>query len=70
MTYEENVARLEAIVAELEGDGVTLDAALRLFEEGVERLRAASEQLATAEARVQVLVDGAGGAVEGRPFNV
>ena len=57
MTFEERVARLEAIVAELEGDDVPLARALALFEEGVACLRDASTELAGAEARVQKLVE-------------
>ena len=57
MTFEERVARLEAIVAELEGDEVPLARALALFEEGVACLRDASTELAGAEARVQKLVE-------------
>lgn len=57
MTFEERVARLEAIVAELEGDDVPLARALALFEEGVACLREASTELAGAEARVQKLVE-------------
>ena len=48
MTFEKRLARLEAIVAELEGD-VELARALALFEEGVEHLRAASDDLSKAE---------------------
>jgi exodeoxyribonuclease VII small subunit len=51
------VARLEQIAAELEGDDVELARALALFEEGIENLRAASEELANAEARVQRLIE-------------
>lgn len=57
MTFEERVARLEAIVSELEGDDVPLARALALFEEGVACLRDASTELAGAEARVQKLVE-------------
>jgi exodeoxyribonuclease VII small subunit len=55
--FEERVARLEQIAAELEGDDVELARALALFEEGIENLRAASEELANAEARVQRLIE-------------
>ena len=57
MSFERSLARLEEIVAELDGDGLDLDAALALFEEGVERLRAASAELARAEAQVKLLVE-------------
>jgi len=64
MTFEESVARLETIVAELENDGLELESALRLFEEGVERLRAATAELTRAEAQVKALVENADGALE------
>ena len=57
MTFESSLARLEEIVGELEGDALELDAALRLFEEGVERLREASAELSRAEERVRLLVE-------------
>jgi exodeoxyribonuclease VII small subunit len=59
--FGQDLERLEAIVESLESQDLDLDQALALFEEGVERLRAARERLATAEARVrQVLADQAG----------
>lgn len=61
MTFEQTLDRLHAILAELEGDDLELDRALALFEEGVERLRAANGELARAEARVQQLVEEVGG---------
>jgi exodeoxyribonuclease VII small subunit len=55
------LARLEEIVRRLEVEDVDLDEALRLFEEGVERLRDARERLAQAEIQVKkVLADRAG----------
>ena len=64
MTYEQSLARLEQIVAELDGEGLDLDSALALFEEGVERLRAASAELARAEAQVKLLIERADGLFE------
>ena len=56
-----DLERLEQIVRRLEAEELDLDEALRLFEEGVERLRAARERLSVAEVRVrQVLADQAG----------
>jgi exodeoxyribonuclease VII small subunit len=69
MTFEQDIARLEEIAAELDGDGVTLDRALALFEEGVERLRRATGELARAEARVTQLVEQADGTFVRRPFS-
>jgi len=60
-SFSQDLERLEAIVRRLEGGDLDLDAALQLFEEGVERLRGARTRLAAAEAKVkQVLTDRAG----------
>lgn len=61
MTFEERLARLEAIVAQLEQDGVDLARALALFDEGVEHLRAATADLASADATVHRLIERADG---------
>ena len=61
MTVAEELARLEEIVRKLETDDLDLDAALALFEEGVARLRAARERLASAELKVQAVLEEAGG---------
>lgn len=61
MTFEERLARLEAIAEELEHDGIDLSRALALFDEGIEHLRAATDDLANAEARVQRLIERADG---------
>ena len=54
-TFEVEMARLEEIVEQLQDEGVELDAALQLFEEGVRRLRGLTGRLASAEARVKLL---------------
>jgi exodeoxyribonuclease VII small subunit len=66
MTFEQRLARLEQIAEELEGD-VELSRALALFEEGVENLRAAAAELATAETRVERLVERADGTFDAEP---
>ena len=67
-TVEERLARLEAIVAQLEGEPLDLAAALTLFEEGVACLRDAAGTLSEAEARVQRLTELADGAFDVEPF--
>ncbi len=64
MTFEESMARLDAIVRELDSDALDLDHALRLFEEGVDRLRTASAELSRAEAQVKLLVEKSDGSFE------
>jgi exodeoxyribonuclease VII small subunit len=57
----DELEELEAIVRRLEADDVDLDDALKLFEDGVRRLRAARERLGQAELKVQSVLEGAGG---------
>ena len=60
-SFARQLERLEEIVRRLEGQELDLDDALKLFEEGLERLREARDRLTAAEAKVkQVLTDQAG----------
>ena len=63
MSFETDLDRLEQIAAALDRADLTLDESLALFEEGIQRLRAASEALARAEGRVTTLVELADGAL-------
>jgi exodeoxyribonuclease VII small subunit len=69
MRFEENLQRLEAIVDELDGDELALDAALKLFEEGVELLRVASQELSVAETRIKLLIEQTDGLFETPDFD-
>jgi exodeoxyribonuclease VII small subunit len=64
VSYEEDLARIERIVEELERDDLELERALALFEEGVERLRSASKSLERAEGQVRLLVERSDGGFE------
>jgi len=64
VSFERQLKRLEEIVGELESDEIELERALALFEEGVKNLRAATEALGKAEAKVQRLVEKADGSFE------
>ncbi len=64
MTFEENLARLEAIAQSLERDDLPLEKALALFEEGITVLKGATASLSRAEARVATLVERANGVLE------
>lgn len=55
--FSKQLERLEAIVRKLESEDLDLDEALKLFEEGVERLRGAREQLAQAELKVKKVLE-------------
>lgn len=52
-SFAKDLERIEEIVRRLEAEELDLDQALQLFEEGVERLRAARDRLATAEQKVK-----------------
>jgi exodeoxyribonuclease VII small subunit len=69
ITIEQRLARLEAIVSELENEPLELARALALFEEGVACLRAAAGTLSEAEARVQKLTELADGAFSVEPLD-
>ncbi len=57
-TLEARIRRLEEILGALEGDGVELEQALALFEEGVTHVRAAEETLSATQLRVEELLGG------------
>ena len=65
-----DLARLEEIVRKLESDDAELDDALALFEEGVQRLRAARERLAEAELKVQAVLEQADGTLRTSDLDV
>jgi exodeoxyribonuclease VII small subunit len=66
--FESSLEQLEKRVRTLEGGDVSLEEALRLFEEGVDLARTCHEQLEAAEQRVAALTRGATG-IEERPLS-
>jgi exodeoxyribonuclease VII small subunit len=63
-SLETHLARLEDLATKLEREDLELDAALRLFEEGVTHLRAARQILRQSELRVERLLADATGEPE------
>ncbi len=55
MPFEDAVARLETIVKAMEGDGISLDESLALYEEGVALVRRCNRELDAAEQKVRIL---------------
>ena len=68
VTFEQRIARLEAIVAALEKGDVQLADSLALFEEGTKLIAACSKQLDQAEQQVVKLMKGPDGAPAELPF--
>ncbi len=66
--FERSLARLEEVVRRLENANLSLDEAMKLFEEGVELSRDCQKQLEQAEGRVEVLLKKADGKVVAEPF--
>ena len=67
-SFEKNLARLDAIVHELEDTDLPLDKALVLYEEGMKLSEFCHKQLGEAEGRVEILTKKAGGKVVAEPF--
>lgn len=70
MSFEEAMAELERVVAELEGGRAPLDQSITLYERG-EALRAhCDKRLKDAELKVQKIIQGADGEAKGaEPFD-
>lgn len=64
MTFEQSLARLEQIASALDRDDLPLEEALKLFEEGIARLREANAALQDAEGKVRTLLEQAEGVFE------
>lgn len=68
MTFEAQIARLEAIVSSLEQGDVQLAESLALFEEGTKLIASCVKQLDQAEQQVLKLSKGPDGAPQEAPF--
>lgn len=67
--FEQCLGRLEEVVRKLESASLPLDEAMKLFEEGMLLSRDCQKQLEEAEARVEILMKKAGGAMIAQPFD-
>jgi exodeoxyribonuclease VII small subunit len=65
--FEDGMARLEELVAQLEAGDLALEEALRAFESGVGLVRLLNEQLTEAEQRVEILTRAPDGTLRRRP---
>jgi exodeoxyribonuclease VII small subunit len=66
--FERSLARLEEVVRRLESPQLSLDDAMKLFEEGVELSRECQKQLEEAEGKVEILLKKADGKLAAGPF--
>ena len=56
-SFEDHLEELEKVVAQLERGDLTLEDSVSLFERGVQLSNACKTQLASAESRIQVLLE-------------
>ena len=66
--FERSLVRLEEVVRKLESPQLSLDEAMKLFEEGVGLSRECQKQLEEAEGRVEILLKKADGKLAAEPF--
>ena len=66
--FERSLTRLEEVVRRLESPQLSLDEAMKLFEEGVALSRECQKQLEEAEGRVEILLKKADGKMAAEPF--
>ncbi len=64
LSLEEAMARLEEIVAQLEGEKLPLEKSLKLYEEGVKLATLCAGSLESAKRKIQILQQGANGDIE------
>ena len=69
-SFEEQLTALESVVERLEQGELSLEESVRLFEEGMKLSAACKKELEQAEGRIQVLVEGAKGAMKVRDLDV
>ncbi|MBI3809437.1 MAG: exodeoxyribonuclease VII small subunit [Nitrospirae bacterium] len=68
--FEEALARLEAIVTELERGELPLEDSMRIFEEGIKLSKVCLKMLDDAERRVEILVKDKDGRKRTRPLEL
>ena len=55
LTFEEQLAGVEALISQMEGGGLPLEESLRRYEEGMKALAALEKELSEAQQKVTVL---------------
>lgn len=66
--FEKSLTRLEEVVKRLESTDLSLDEAMKLFEEGVKLSRDCQKQLEDAEGKVEILLKKADGKIAAQAF--
>ena len=69
-SFESSLKRLEQIVTKLEGDELSLEDSLKLFEEGVKLADACGKRLDEAEKKVSLLLKDPGQEMQETPYEL
>jgi exodeoxyribonuclease VII small subunit len=69
-SFEDALARLEEIVAQLEAGNASLEDAIAAFEEGTKLSQHCHELLAAAQGKIEKLVETSGGQLTAESFEV
>jgi len=69
-TFEGELTKLEGIVGKLEGNELSLDESISLFEEGARLVKSAQKKLSRGEVKVQKIVKELEGGPELEAFNI
>lgn len=67
--FEKDLEELEGIVTALEEGGLSLDEALKRFEQGIRLARCCEKTLTQAEKKIEILTRNVQGEYETRPFD-
>ncbi|MBR9982484.1 MAG: exodeoxyribonuclease VII small subunit [Desulfatitalea sp.] len=68
LSFEKALEQLEQIVQEMEAGELTLENALKKFEEGIKLSRYCSQKLDETEKKVTLLMEQADGSIQETPF--
>ena len=66
--FEENINKLETIVADLEKGDLNLDDSVKKFEEGIKISKECNEMLEEAEKKITILINDENGIKEEKPI--
>ena len=67
-TFEQSMKQLEQIVQELESGDLSLEKAIKKFEEGIQLSRFCSQKLEETEKKISILLKDANGEITQAPF--
>lgn len=69
-TFEQAMARLEEIVAELESGRLGLEESLKIYEEGIELTQLCTTKLEDAEKKIKMIVKNEGNGLELKDYEL